>query len=151
MVRVIIETALGVMYEHDTFQRRLRSSRWELHALPSTQQEKVTHVYYCSHADTLQYMSATTQYFTSGVAPQRQTVHQRNRFAQSAESWLMAKPHQWGLWGIAHVALCRMTSAHTVHGTLTATWLRDEFMALCEVWVHGKLRGGGILSIAVWI
>lgn len=77
----------------------------------------------------------------SGVTDRRRTAHQRGRFARSAETWLMAKPHRRRLWGIARPVLRRVTSATAVRATLTATRPRVEFMAPREARVHGKPRG----------
>lgn len=86
-----------------------------------------THVQFPHHM--VQYSSVTTQYFTSGITPPQQTVHQWkqwNPFTCSAESWLTARPNCSWLWGTARVVLRQMAFAITGHATVTATWLDQE-------------------------
>lgn len=78
----------------------------------------------------VQYSSVTSPYFTSAITAW-QTVHQWNRFACSAESWLMVVPRQRRLWGSDDLSLA-------AHATLTATWVDQDpsRSSRCAVFTH---------------
>lgn len=83
------------------------SSSYIVDMLCSAGRKWYTQVQFPHHM--VQYSAVTTQYFTSGVTPLQQTVHQWNQwnpFTCSAESWLTASPNWSRLWGTARVVHC---------------------------------------------
>lgn len=83
------------------------SSSYIVDMLCSAGRKWYTQVQFPHHM--VQYSAVTTQYFTSGVTPLQQTVHQWNQwnpFTCSAESWLTASPNRSRLWGTARVVHC---------------------------------------------